>query len=104
MMTSSFYDVINFFQFSACAINCSRRLHPAEESFTIIFTTHTQFILQNICHVIIWWLELIDEQQVKMWPKFNKTRKEFVVKDLAMILSKITLVVLLRHVSKSEQT
>ena len=61
-----------------------------------------QFILQNICHVIIWWLEIIDEYQVKMWPKFNKTRE--VCSQGPMIPSKITLVVLLRHVSKSEQT
>ena len=101
-MTSSSYDVINFFQFFACAINSSSRLKPAEESFTIIFTTHMQFILQNIRHVIIWWLEIIDEYQVKMWPKFNKTRK--VCSRGQMIPSKITLVVLLRHVSKSEQT
>ena len=61
-----------------------------------------QFILQNISHVIIWWLEIIDEYQVKMWPKFNKSRK--VCSQGPMIPSKITLVVLLRHVSKSEQT
>ena len=61
-----------------------------------------QFILQNICHVIIWWLEIIDEYQAKMWPKFNITRE--VCSQGPMIPSKITLVVLLRHVSKSEQT
>ena len=37
-----------------------------------------------------------------MWPKFNKTRK--VCSQGPMIPSKIALVVLLRHVSKSEQT
>ena len=47
-------------------------------------------------------LEIIDEYQVKMWPRFNKTRK--VCSQGPMILSKITLIVLLRHVSKSEQT
>ena len=61
-----------------------------------------QFILQNICLVIIWWLEIIDEYQVRMWPKFNKIRK--VCSQGPMIPSKTTLVVLLWHVSKSEQT
>ena len=61
-----------------------------------------QFILQNIPHVIIWWLEIIDENQLKMCPKFNKTRK--VCRQGPVIPSKITLVVLLRHVSKSEHT
>ena len=61
-----------------------------------------QFILQNVCHMIIWWLETIDEYHVKMWPKFNKTRK--VCSQGPMISFKITLVVLLRHGSKSEQT
>ena len=37
-----------------------------------------------------------------MWPKFYKTRK--VCSQGPMIPSKITLVVLLRHVSKSEKT
>ena len=61
-----------------------------------------QFILQNICHMIIWWLEIIDEDQVKMWPRFNKIRN--VCSQGPMIPSKITSIVLLRHVSKSEQT
>ena len=61
-----------------------------------------QFILQNLRHVIIWWLEIINEYQVKMWPKFNKTRK--VCCQGSMIPFKVTVVVLLRHVSKSEQT
>ena len=51
---------------------------------------------------MIWWLEIIDEYQAKMWSKFNKTRK--VCSEGPMIPSKNTLVVLLRHVSKSEQT
>ena len=102
LQLSIFYDVIDFFQFSVCAINCSSRLKPAEESFTIIFTIHMQFILQNIRHVIIWWLEIINEYQLKMWPKFNKTRK--VCSRRSMIAFKITLVMLLRHASKSEQT
>ena len=102
MMTSSVYDAINFFQFSACAINCNSRLKPVQESFTIIFRTYMQFISQNISHVIIWWLEIIGEYQVKMRAKFNKTRK--VCSQGPMFPSKITLVVLLRHVSKSEQT
>ena len=101
-MMSSFYDVIDFFQFSACARNCSSRLKPVEESFTIIFTTHMQNILQNICHVIIWWLEIIDEYQVKMGPKFNKTRK--VCSQGPKFPPKITFVVLLSHGSKLERT
>ena len=82
-------------------MNCSSRLKPVEESFITIFTTHMQFILQNICHVVIRWLEIIDEYQVKMWLKFNKTRK--VCSQGPMIPPKITLVLLLRHVSILEQ-
>ena len=74
-MTSLVYDVIEFFQFSACATNCNSLLKLVEESFTFIFATHMQFISQNTCHVIIWCLEIIDEYPVKMWAKFNKTRK-----------------------------
>ena len=100
-MTSSVYDVIDFFQFSACAINCNSRLQPVEESFIIILTNYMQFTSQNICHVIIWWLKVIDKYQVKMWAKFNKTRK--VCSQGPMFPLNSTLVVLLRHVSKSEQ-
>ena len=101
-MASSVYDAIEFFQFSACATNCNSLLKPVEESFTFIFATHMQFISQNICHVIIWWLKIIDEYPVKMWAKFNKTR--LVCSQGPTFPPKITLVVLLRHVSKSEQT
>ena len=52
--------------------------------------------------MIIWWLEINDDYQVKMRPKFNKTRK--VCNQGRMFSPKITLVVLLRHVSKPEQT
>ena len=61
-----------------------------------------QNILQNICHVINWWLEIIDEYQMKMGPKFNKTRK--VRSQGPMFPPKITSVVLLRHGSKLERT
>ena len=62
-----------------------------------------QFISQNICHVVIWWLKIIiDEYQVNMRAQFNKIRK--VYSHGPMFPPKIALVVLLYHVSKSEQT
>ena len=83
--------------------------HSCKKKFKLQICYVTSGFLQlmrtlplNKCLVLIWRLEMIDKYQVKTWAKFNKNRK---VCSQGLVLSpKISLIVLPRHLSKSEQT